>query len=798
LNVQPFLESAIPVPKVIDFGVAKATQARLTEKTLFTRFNQWIGTPAYMSPEQAGLGSLDVDTRSDIYSLGVLLYELLTGRTPFDTQKLLATGYDAVMRTIREEDPPKPSARLSTLAKEELSAVAARRGAERAKLGRLVRGDLDWIVMKALEKDRTRRYETANAFARDVEAYLAHEPVSAAAPSPAYRARQFIGRNRLVVGFSTALALTLLIGTFISAWLAVREKQSSLEADKQRVAATNEAARALRFAEESERARNQTEAGAYASRVVLASQRVEAGDLSQADRLLEACPAPLRQWEWHYLKRQCQPECRILGGQSNEVWGLAASPDGRWLASVDTDSRLLLWDLNGDLSQPAQAWPAMGKTQTTELLPVNKALVFSHYSRTLAYACPGVSNQWVLRLTPVSGTNGRRELVRLTGEFRPLCLSFGPDDGTLMVASTEGVIRSYDVTSGLESKSYPILAAAFSQDGRRVASAGVTRLAGEEEHVTVRTIKVFDTTSGQELLAITNLSEPRTLFSFALSPDGKRVAAGFAEIVSERAVTGDDYNFGDILQVERGSVVVWDLLTRKEVLRSRLRRGGPLDLDFSPDGRQLAVACADLRTSIGIIPLGGEVGIAPTAAHSTANPGKVLVLDALTGEEIVSLGGHLGGVTASAFINRGSRLASASSDRTVRLWEIGPSRIIPLGGTWLRDARRLKLATGSPLSSDGKMITLPTLDGSWDVHDLVTGKTLCSARLSENEKIQGAVLTKSPPALVCLGGTALHNFDLAVGRESWSFSITNLGLGGRGGPRRKPRWPACGTGVRVG
>ena len=114
-----------------------------------------------MSPEQAGLGSLDVDTRSDIYSLGVLLYELLTGRTPFDTQKLLAAGYDAVMRTIREEEPPKPSTRLSTLAEEELSAVAAQRGAEPAKLGRLVRGDLDWIVMKALEKDRTRRYETA-------------------------------------------------------------------------------------------------------------------------------------------------------------------------------------------------------------------------------------------------------------------------------------------------------------------------------------------------------------------------------------------------------------------------------------------------------------------------------------------------------------------------------------------------------------------------------------------------------------------------------------------------------------
>jgi serine/threonine protein kinase len=167
------------VPKVIDFGVAKATQALLTGKAVFTRFHQWIGTPAYMSPEQAGLGGLDVDTRSDVYSLGVLLYELLTGRTPFDTQRLLASSYDAVMRSIREEEPPKPSTRLSTLTEEDLGAVAAQRGAEPAKLRRLVRGDLDWVVMKSLEKDRKRRYDTPGTRARDIARHLSSEPVLA-------------------------------------------------------------------------------------------------------------------------------------------------------------------------------------------------------------------------------------------------------------------------------------------------------------------------------------------------------------------------------------------------------------------------------------------------------------------------------------------------------------------------------------------------------------------------------------------------------------------------------------------
>ena len=234
------LRDDTPVPKVIDFGVAKATNARLTEQTLFTRFGQMVGTPLYMSPEQAGMSELDVDTRSDIYSLGVLLYELLTGTTPFDQQRIRQAAYDELLKIIREEEPPKPSLRISTLG-DTLPSVAAHRKLEPKKLSALVRGELDWIVMKALEKDRTRRYETANGFAADVQRYLQGEAVVACQASSAYQFRKFARRNRAALTTAAALAAALTLGLVGTSWQAIRAKaemqRANQEADKARTEA---------------------------------------------------------------------------------------------------------------------------------------------------------------------------------------------------------------------------------------------------------------------------------------------------------------------------------------------------------------------------------------------------------------------------------------------------------------------------------------------------------------------------------------------------------------------------------
>jgi eukaryotic-like serine/threonine-protein kinase len=208
-NVMITLHDGVPVPKIIDFGVAKALNQRLTEHTIYTRHAQLLGTPMYMSPEQAELSGLDVDTRSDVYSLGVLLYELLTGHTPFDKETLSKAGFDEVRRMIREVEPSRPSQRISTLGQQHLSTVASHRGLDERHLSRSLRGELDWIVMRALEKDRTRRYGSADALAADVQHFLDDEPVQACPPSVTYRLRKLVHRQRALLG---AIGLALITG----------------------------------------------------------------------------------------------------------------------------------------------------------------------------------------------------------------------------------------------------------------------------------------------------------------------------------------------------------------------------------------------------------------------------------------------------------------------------------------------------------------------------------------------------------------------------------------------------------
>jgi non-specific serine/threonine protein kinase/serine/threonine-protein kinase len=284
-NIMVTVHDVTPVVKVIDFGIAKATGAQLTDQTTYTHFAQMVGTPLYMSPEQAGLSGLDVDTRSDVYSLGVLLYELLTGTTPCAAEALKRAGQDELRRIIREDEPTRPSARLSTLALAELSTVAERRGADPKKLSQAVRGELDWIVMRCLEKDRNRRYESASALAADVQRYLNDEAVQACPPSAGYRLRKLAWRNRRSLVTAGVILGALVAAIAVSAWQAVvaREAQYQAESDRDRAQSAERKSKA-----DQERAQA---AERHAATEAAIAQAVN--DFLQTDLLGQATTSPL-------------------------------------------------------------------------------------------------------------------------------------------------------------------------------------------------------------------------------------------------------------------------------------------------------------------------------------------------------------------------------------------------------------------------------------------------------------------------------------------------------------------------
>lgn len=355
-NILVTLHDGVPVPKVIDFGIAKATNFRLTEHTLFTDFRQFVGTPVYTSPEQMEMSGFDVDTRSDIYSLGVLLYELLTGTTPVPVETLKAAAYGEIQRTILETDPPTPSSRVSSLANARQVEVAAARAGSPGKLRQLLRGDLDWILTKALEKDRERRYESATAFGQDVQRFLDGEPVSAGAPSPLYRLRRYVHRHKAAV----AVMLALLIGGMVSAWQAVRASKGELEARR----------------------------NLYIADMNVAQDALNDGNMERAITTLERhVPGrgerDLRHWEWHYLWGQTQRDVfTLLADDPNDdqapdaIFDLSLSADGRWMASAAMNGRIRVWDLQ-EQSEKFQIKVPAGNFAWTDFSPSSRYLVAS-------------------------------------------------------------------------------------------------------------------------------------------------------------------------------------------------------------------------------------------------------------------------------------------------------------------------------------------------------------------------------------------------------------------------------------
>ncbi len=490
-NILVTLHDGVPVPKVIDFGIAKATQQELTEKTVYTQFQQFIGTPAYMSPEQAEMSGLDIDTRSDIYSLGVLLYELLTGSTPFDTKELLQSGLDEMRKIIREREPMRPSTRLSQTraAQPPGSGDSALRTPHSA-----LDSDLDWIVMKCLEKDRTRRYETANGVAQDIERHLKHEPVIARPPSVRYRLQKSFRRNKLAFSAAGVVGLALVLGVVVSAWQAVRatraektarEKTSIAQAERLRA---NEAARVAgsekeRAEKEAQKAKaselaarkaaEEARQNLYAADMNLACQAQQENNLGLALELLNKHrPGPqevdLRGWEWRYLWGLCQSDALYTLGQHSDgalgVWGVAISPDDKLLATIaNPKGDLNIWDLD-----------SRRLLETPEANDARESVAFSPDGKMLAF---GTGKNGV-KLWDVQE---HREITNFPGPASaPFArgipaLGFSPSGRQLAIGTEGGPVVLWDLATHTEAMtlkghSGDVTSLVFSTDGRTMVA----------------------------------------------------------------------------------------------------------------------------------------------------------------------------------------------------------------------------------------------------------------------------------------------------------------------------------------
>jgi WD40 repeat protein/serine/threonine protein kinase len=638
-NVLVATQDGVPVPKVIDFGIAKATQGRLTDQTMFTAFEQFLGTPAYMSPEQAQLGGLDVDTRSDIYSLGVLLYELLTGKTPFDSKELLSAGLEAMRRTIQEKEAPPPSTRLKQELASQLVQAPNKAIARNPKIGR----DLDCIVMKCLEKDRSRRYDTANGLARDIERHLNNEPVVASPPSRIYNLQKLYRRNRLVV---SATALIILVGMLggggiLWQWGSARQHARLEHQERKRAERASERALATLArmeAIEVRRAEEYYEAGDRGNMLTYLALilRQNPSNRVAAERLFSTLS------HRHWSRLACPP---LL--HSNRVTSAMFSRDGRWVVTSAADNTARVWDANSGqiVAGPfrhnaevntaefspdghfvvtasddftARVWDARTGLPVTEAIPHSAQVKLARFSpdgQIFITLCDDrTARLW-------DAHTGRSICPALTHGNEPPKgnffreAAFSPNGALVATACREkGIVRVWSCSTGemidkLEYGDSETSCVRFSIDGQRLAIAYCTNTA---------LIWTVGSSPPQSL----SLPQDGKLLSIEFSPDGQRVVT---------ASSG-------------GTAQVWDIEHGKPI-GPPLHHAGPIACaTFSPEGLRVVTASSDRTIRV----WDAETGAAMTEPMTVEN-----------------------GAYYAQFHPDGQRVLTVSNGRAVLIWCVG-------------------------------------------------------------------------------------------------------------------------------
>jgi serine/threonine protein kinase/WD40 repeat protein len=710
-NILVTMNDGVPMPKVIDFGIAKATQGKLTDQTLFTAFEQFMGTPAYMSPEQAEMSAIDIDTRSDIYSLGILLYELLTGKTPFDAKDLLQAGLDQMRRTIREKEPARPSTRLSTMLAADLTAAAKHRQTDAPKLIHFIRGDLDWIVMKCLEKDRTRRYETANGLALDIQRHLQNEPVLACPPSKFYLFRKLARRHKLVFGASVSMAAALILGLAASSWMFVREKSARASEAKMRLRSQEAQKQAEAEAARANAASAQATASEQKTRKALS-----ASEFLQGGRLIgDARPGPALAYLAQSLKDDPGNEAALTSIASllgSHSWMLPTlsfkrstsaefSPDGtRFLTGAD-DGTATVWDArSGRQICRVTAWTLPPQSPPFVWKHAVNAARFSPDGKRFATASWDQGRIWDAQTgQPVTGLLQHNAMVT-EAEFSP--------DQTRLATLCGPSVWIWDVESGRKvmelSNEFPqnIQFAEYSPDGKRLLGI----LLGD--------VHVWDAENGRLVAKLDHATPTHgwniDIKSAHFSPDSKQI------------VTAAEFGVSQVWDVESGRPAAkpWQHLTEL------------VSAQFSPDGKRIitatvggAISMQDAATGQGAHGLPGQnerpnaIQFSPDGKRIVTAAGAVArIWDAQTGKPLIEPLQHNAVVNSAQFGPDGKRLLTVARDGTAQVWEL--QNIPPQRPVLLPHGPGVNSAQFSP---DGSLV-LTASESAVQVWDAQTGQAL--------------------------------------------------------------------------